>query len=121
MNDSDDRREHERFPTELSVDVRSGEHFLFAYITNISEMGIFVRTDDIRPVGTRLKLRFSGPDDEDDTIELDGTVTWVNPVRLGGDNPNPGMGVRFESLTPELRERLVELVRAIAYLHEHSS
>lgn len=119
--EEDDRREHERFPTELSVDVRSGEHFLFAYITNISEMGIFVRTDDIRPVGTRLKLRFSGPSDDADAIEVDGTVTWVNPVRLGGDNPNPGMGVRFEKLTPELRERLVEVVRAIAYLNDHTS
>ena len=118
--DDDDRREHERFPTEISVDVRSGEHFLFAYITNISEMGIFVRTDDIRPVGTSLRLRFSGPEDEGTPIEVAGTVTWVNPVRIGGDNPNPGMGVRFENLTPELRESLVELVRAIAYLHEHS-
>ncbi len=117
----DERREHERYPTELSVDVRSGEHFLFAYITNISEMGIFVRTDDIRPVGTELTLRFSGPSDDAASIEVEGTVTWVNPVRLGGDNPNPGMGVRFENLTPELREKLVELVRAIAYLHEHSS
>ena len=116
----DDRREHERFPTELSVDVRSGEHFLFAYITNISEMGIFIRTDDPRAIGTELRMRFSGPESES-PIEVDGTVTWVNPVRLGGDNPNPGMGVRFEKLTPELREQLVELVRAIAYLHEHSS
>ena len=43
---------------------RSGETedtFLYACITNISAMGIFVRTDTPLPVGTRLTLRFAPP------------------------------------------------------------
>ncbi len=113
----DERREHERFPTDLSVDVKTGENFLFAYITNISEMGIFIRSDDPLPIGTDVSLSFSGPDGEG-TVKVRGTVVWVNPVRPSGDNPNPGMGIRFANLTPELRERLVEIVRAVAYLHD---
>ena len=117
--DADERRTHERFPTRIAVDVHSdrpsGDHFLFAYIENISERGIFVRTDDPLPPGTEITLRFTA---ESERIELDGSVMWVNPVRENGDNPNPGMGVRFESLSPEDRERIVEVVRAVAYLND---
>jgi type IV pilus assembly protein PilZ len=43
-------------------------------------------------------------------------VQWVNRVIVFGDNPNPGMGVRFLNLTREQRERLVGAIRTIAYL-----
>ncbi|MBO6936736.1 MAG: TIGR02266 family protein [Deltaproteobacteria bacterium] len=115
----EDRRIHERFETRIAVDVHSdrpsGDHFLFAYIENISEMGIFVRTDDPLPPGTEVTLRFTASKSR---IELDGCVMWINPVRDDGDNPNPGMGVRFESLSPEDREHVVELIRAVAYLND---
>ncbi len=118
-NEADERRIHERFPTRIAVDVHSdgpsGDHFLFAYIENISEMGIFVRTDDPLPPGTEITLRFTA---ESNRVELDGCVMWINPLREDGDNPNPGMGIRFESLSPEDRERIVEVVRAVAYLND---
>ena len=44
--------------TSISVDYSSGETFLFSYIQNISEMGIFIRSDDPPRVGTSLRLRF---------------------------------------------------------------
>lgn len=113
-DDGADRRQHERYPTELSVDYGSGETFLFAYITNISEMGIFIRSDDPAPVGTRLRLRFA--DDDGAPLSIEGEVVWVNPLRTDGDNVNPGMGIRFQDLSLEVRERIVSLVRAIAYL-----
>lgn len=109
-----DRRQYERFETSISVDYSSGENFLFSYIQNISEMGIFIRTDEPLSVGTTLELRFA--QDGQPPIELIGEVTWVNPVRPLGDNINPGMGVRFRALSPEARERVVELVRTVAYL-----
>jgi type IV pilus assembly protein PilZ len=109
-----ERRQHERYETSISVDYSSGETFLFSYIQNISEMGIFIRSDDPFPVGTVLRLSFT-PDGQE-PIELDGEVTWVNPYRPFGDNLNPGMGVRFNDITPEMRERIVALVRTVAYL-----
>jgi type IV pilus assembly protein PilZ len=118
----ENRRQHERIDTVLSVDYGSGDTFLFSYITNISVMGIFIQTLEPMTPGTRLRLRFSPPaepgETESATIELEGEVVWINPFRPGGDNPNPGMGVRFLSLTAAQRERLVELVRTIAYLRE---
>ena len=116
---SSDRRRHERFETSLAVDYASGENFLFAYLKNISEMGIFIRSDTPLEIGTDLRLRFHVEGQE--PLILEGRVIWVNPYRETGDNLNPGMGVRFKKLTPELREKVVELVRTIAYLREGES
>jgi type IV pilus assembly protein PilZ len=112
-----ERREHQRFDTAIAVDYASGETFLFAYLQNISEMGIFIRTDHPSTVGTRLRLRFHAEAAED-PLTLDGEVTWINPLRASGDNLNPGMGVRFIELSPDKREQVVSLVRTVAYLHE---
>ncbi|HEY8428639.1 MAG TPA: TIGR02266 family protein [Sandaracinaceae bacterium] len=111
-----ERRQHARFDAELCVDWTSDENFLFAYITNISEMGIFIRTDDPPPVGTALKLRFAM--DGEAPLELRGVVVWINPLRPSGENLNPGMGVRFDALTADQRERVVALVKRVAYLQD---
>jgi type IV pilus assembly protein PilZ len=112
-----DRRSYERFDTQIQVDIANDETFLFSYITNISEMGIFVHSESPLPVGTELKLRFASPDGKE-PFDLRGMVVWINPLRPGGDNPNPGMGVRFEDLSPDDRERVVALVRTVAYLQD---
>ncbi len=113
------RRSYERYDTSLHVDIRSGETFLFAYITNISEMGIFIHSESPLSIGTELTLRFAT---EDGTpFELPGMVVWINPLRMNGDNPNPGMGVRFSELTLDQRERVVALVRTVAYLQDDIS
>ena len=111
-----DRREHQRYDTSVAVDYASGDTFLFAYLTNISEMGIFIRTEEPLAIGTRLRLRFHV--DEAEPLDLDGEVTWINPLRKVGENINPGMGVRFVRLTRELREQVVALVRTVAYLRD---
>lgn len=111
-----DRREHTRYDTSIAVDYASGDTFLFAYLTNISEMGIFVRTNEPLKIGTRLRLRFHADDAE--PFVLDGEVTWINPYRENGENLNPGMGVRFIELTADRREQVVALVRTVAYLRD---
>ncbi len=111
-----ERREHQRFDTSIAVDYASGDTFLFAYLTNISEMGIFIRTEQPLSVGTRLRLRFHV--DDADPLVLDGEVAWINPYRPLGENINPGMGVRFTQLTAERREQVVALVRTVAYLRD---
>merc|ERR1711916_227080 len=109
-----DRREHQRFSTSIAVDYASGDTFLFAYLQNISEIGIFVRTDHPLSVGARLRMRFQTDDSE--PLTLEGEVAWINPLKQNGDNLNPGMGVRFVALTPDTREQVVALVRTVAYL-----
>lgn len=107
-----ERRRAPRFAVrDLRIDVQSGDSFLYAYVRNIGELGIFVATDEPLPVGSRLTLRFPargniGP------LTLGGEVRWVNPAT----GRNPGMGIAFDPLSPDQREKLVALVRAVAYL-----
>jgi type IV pilus assembly protein PilZ len=112
----DERRSHDRFDVEWAVDCIAEDTFLYASITNISAMGFFVKTTDPLAIGTRLVLAFAPPGYQ--PFKLEGEVAWINPLRSNGDNPNPGIGVRFVNLLPDDRERLVEVIRTIAYVRE---
>ena len=113
-----DRRVHARVTVDLEVDYKSADNFLFAYITDISAMGIFVQTRGPEPIGTRLNLRFMVPG-QAQPFELEGEVIWVNPYRPGApDNLHPGMGIRFVDLAPEDRRRLAEYVKTLVLLSE---
>jgi type IV pilus assembly protein PilZ len=112
----DERRSHDRFDVEWAVDCVAEDTFLYASITNISAMGIFVKTTDPLAIGTRLVLSFAPPGYQ--PFKVEGEVAWINHLRPDGDNPNPGIGVRFVNLGPDDRERLVEVIRTIAYVRE---
>lgn len=96
-----------------AVDCASDDTFLYAYITNVSSLGLFVRTERPLPIGTKVTLTFA-PDGAG-PFELVGVVAWINPQRER-DCPNPGMGVRFVELALEDRERLVDAIHTIAYV-----
>lgn len=111
-----ERRSHDRFPVGWSVDCTTDDTFLFASITNISEMGIFIQTKEPVALGTEMVLSFSPPGHP--PFKLRGTVAWINAYRENGDNPNPGMGIRFIDLGTEERERIVEVIHTIAYVRD---
>ena len=117
-----ERRAAPRVLVDLDVDYRSEDTYLFASSRDISETGIFVRTIEPLPPGTQLNLRFrpSDPDPmsgSDEVLELEGEVIWVNPYRPDAlANLDPGMGVRFVPLRTAVRQRLLELIRRIAYI-----
>lgn len=112
----DNRRTFDRYDVEWAVDCIASDTFLFASITNISEMGIFVRTTEPLRTGTRLRLTFAPPGATG--FILEGMVAWVNPVKDDGNDLNPGMGIKFINLQLDQREQLVEAIRSIAYLRE---
>ena len=114
------RRLHDRIDVAWDVDCETEDTFLYASIRNVSELGIFVMTREPLEVGTQLMLRFSPPGG-DDSFDLEGTVQWVNPVRVLSENRNPGMGISFVNITPDDRERLVSAVRTIAYVRDSSN
>jgi len=115
-----ERRAHDRVLVDIEVDYRADDTFLFAYITDISAMGIFVRTNAPEPPGTHLNLRFTPPGGE--PMEFEGEVIWINPLRPGDyENRNPGMGIQFIELTAEQRDLILQLVRTFAYLDDEKS
>ncbi|MDB4964321.1 MAG: hypothetical protein JWN44_10 [Myxococcales bacterium] len=114
-----DRRIHERVLVDIEVDYKADDTFLFAYITDISAMGIFVRTNNPEPEGTRLNLCFRVPKDlGGQLVEVEGEVIWVNPFRPNEPTRQPGMGIQFVDLTTQQRELVMKMVRTFAYLDD---
>lgn len=114
-----ERREWLRILVDLEVDYSNADNFLFAYISDISETGIFIRTNLPEKPGTHLNLRFTPNDGNRQLLQLEGEVIWVNQLKPSDpDNLNPGMGVRFVGLTAEHRHRLVEYIKTFAYLDD---
>lgn len=115
-----DRRIHERVLVDIEVDYKADDTFLFAYITDISAMGIFIRTNNPEPEGTRLNLTFRLPAQAGGApLALEGEVIWINPPRPDdGENRSPGMGVQFVDLSHEQRDHLLRMVKTFAYLND---
>src|SRR5262245_24251196 len=96
-----------RGPVNLRIKFRSEslQQFIERYGVDVSRGGIFIRTREPLPVGTRLKLDFQLVDTAP-LFQGDGTVVWIrehDPSRAG---VTPGMGVRFDRLTPESQTTL---------------
>lgn len=85
------------------------QDFIAEYVCNISASGVFIRTQEPLPVGTKVDLHFTVIADELETVEGKGVV--VRTVPPGGPNP-PGMGVSFESLTPQSQRVVARLTGA---------
>jgi type IV pilus assembly protein PilZ len=114
MSDSedrtDDRRREQRVVVDLQVDFRADDMFIYSYITDLSTLGIFLRSNAPFPVGTKLTVRFTPPG-EQESLELEGEVRWVSPFRVGAlEAREPGMGVQFTDPPEELKEKLKSLV-----------
>ena len=108
------RRRNVRHPVSWLVDVRRGEHFLYASIANVSELGLFVAMSTPAPEGTELELRFQPPGH--DPFVVRGVVRWVNTVSSGA--PNPGVGVSLQGVDAATQERIKDLIQAIAYVED---
>ena len=110
-----ERRAAERYPVEWAVDCVAEETFLYAEITNISQMGIFVACERPFQVGTMFRLRFKSST-TGATFSLPGRVQWVNRGTSLAGSKNPGMGIVFVDLSLEDREKIVEAIHTIAYV-----
>src|SRR5512138_3752913 len=109
-----DKRAGERMPVGLAVRLSYGtiDEFVDKFAVNISRGGVFIRTRDPKPVGTRVafELRLQGGEP---VVRGQGVVRWVQ-AEGGPGRPRtaPGMGVQFTGLDAPSRalvERMVTL------------
>jgi uncharacterized protein (TIGR02266 family) len=108
--DNGDRREHARVRSPVIIDYATVDHFFRDYALNISLGGIFIRTEEVLPVGTQLKIHFSIPELED-FIDTTGVVVRTIDVS-DGEDPK-GMGIAFEDLEAEAKALLDGLVEKL--------
>src|SRR5579862_4603155 len=105
-----------RGPVSLRIKFRSAslDQFIERYAVDVSRGGIFIRTREPLAVGTQLRFDFQ-LQDAAPLLAGEGTVVWIrenDPARAG---VTPGMGVRFDKLSPSsqpvLEKILAEKVR----------
>jgi len=73
--------------------------------------GLFIESQTPLRVGTKLAMEFSLPSKPADWLPAKGVVAWVCP-KADQYTFSPGMGVRFTEVTPEIRDRILELVKS---------
>lgn len=107
---AEDRRRYPRVSLSLLIQYRFDtlEDFLAEYSTNISEGGMFVRTDEPRDVGTLLYLQFYLRDGAK-LIEGLGRVVQVTALDPSDPNRSYGMGIEFVNFD----EESMKLIRRI--------
>lgn len=82
-----------RYQVNLEVDLSSEHNFYSGFVENMSVGGVFIATHKSRPVGTRLELSLSLPD-EHPPLRVTGEVRWLRTYSESSHAP-PGLGVRF--------------------------
>jgi len=107
-----ERRNYPRQEAILAVDYSCGPQalHLFHVTTDISPVGVFIRTEHPLDIGSRLELIFSldssaEPPEAEDRVLVQGTVTHI---RNAGNET--GMGIRFDNLSGADWRRLEQFI-----------
>ncbi len=99
-------RAFQRIPYAVQVEFRTASSFLVAYSVNISRGGIFLETEYLGDIGSRITLQFAVPGTG--PISLVGEVVWRREP--GSEDGPPGVGIEFDELDEDLGEVIDRLV-----------
>jgi len=80
------------------------EAFINEYVADLSSTGVFIKSRDPLPVGTRVNLKFSIILDELHVVEAAGEVVRQSARPLG-------MGVAFRSVGPAAQKIIVRAIK----------
>jgi len=106
---SEEQRTAPRAPAKIEVMFREYGAFVKVYMLNVSNGGIFVKTEDPFPLEHPVHLRLILPS-ESTPLEIEGRVVWINP--RGRKNAFPkGMGIQFINMDDAARTRMNEFVK----------
>ncbi len=108
------RRAHPRHDVELDVSLESESNFYMGLTENLSEGGLFIATHVIKPMGTKVEVSFKLPH-VPEPIKAVGVVRWIRQYSETSDT-SPGIGVRFEEISPREVEQIREFLAARAPL-----
>jgi len=104
-----ERRRAERADLVVRVDYQTVDEFFSEFARNINEGGLFVESETHHPLGTRVDLHFKLPG-SDEPVQVSGSVVRTSP---GSSDEPPGMGIVFDDLDTQTRQRINELVRRL--------
>lgn len=105
-----DRRLQPRFAVAVQVTMESEHNFYTGLTQDLSGGGLFVATNNIRPIGERIFLRFTLPTLKE-PIDALTEVRWVRPNAVQGGGGEAGMGLQFLQLQPQAKEAIKAFLR----------
>ncbi len=104
-----DRRKSDRAELVVRVEYQTVDELLSEFARNINEGGLFVETSASHPVGTEVHLQFHVPGAEE-PLQVAGRIVRQSGKDSGEPN---GMGIEFDDLDRQARQRINQLVRAL--------
>ncbi len=82
--------------------------FIKSYMINVSNGGIFIKTDKPLPLNTTVMVKMNLPGDSE-TMDIQARVVWRNPS--GANNMFPhGMGIQFVTMDDAHRAKINDFV-----------
>lgn len=99
------RRSEERARVKIKVSFKETGDFIRAYIHNIGNGGLFIKTTEALPVGALVDLEFNLPQ-TDQIVRSKARVIWTRPESMSTEKLPPGMGTEFIDMDPEDRKLL---------------
>lgn len=108
-----ERRLHPRTQIQIEVNYRSLDALYENPVLDISQGGMFIRTESPLPLGTEISLEFVIPG-QDQTIQSKGLVVWRHESTHSRiSSQKPGMGIRFIQMEPQDLKRIKAYVEQI--------
>jgi uncharacterized protein (TIGR02266 family) len=104
-----ERRRFSRTDLLVRVEYSTIDEIFSEFTRDINEGGLFIETEKPRPTGTEVALRFKLPGSTE-PMQTVGRVVWV---RSASDQEPAGMGIEFDELTNEDRDRINNMIRSL--------
>lgn len=108
-----EQRKHTRIDSSMSVDYSTYSPYHIRRITNISKGGVFIRTQEIFPVGTVMDISFRLPEEEQQ-IQSKVRVIWTYRQPSTVSMNSSGMGVQFIEINDDDMRRIQAFIDAAA-------
>ncbi|GEM_PF-1268168 len=100
---SSETRSEQRRPVRVFINYRTIDQFFSEIGTNLSIGGVFVKSTNPLPVGTEIKISFNIP-------QFNCYLESVGVVVHNGSLENPGMGIKFKSLSDKAKKLLNDVL-----------
>jgi uncharacterized protein (TIGR02266 family) len=104
-----DRRRFDRSNLLVRVEYSTVDEIFSEFTRDINEGGLFIETEKPSPTGTEVAMRFNLPG-KSEPVQTVGRVMWVRSASPGAP---AGMGIEFEDLTPDERQRINSMIRSL--------
>lgn len=105
-----DRRERDRTPMTVELGLTSESMFYTGFTENISTGGLFMATRDLLPLGSVFGVTFTLPNYAQ-SITVQCEVRWQRLEQLDNAECQPGMGVRFLTVSPTEVDAINDFLR----------